>query len=228
MNVFSTSILASTLLATAASAAVTVQLSLVVDTASRTYNAFATVTDTANETLGLHGLQFDITGSNGVNVATSGVVLPAPTETTDFATFYQKGFKVFRSNGDLGQDITGYQELVNQLSPTGTGNNNILEGVGETAFTETNGAIIATNVAYPVRIAAGTYTGDVGLLTISGSTDLTTLLPANLPAATSGGAAFNTFSPSAVLGQAVSVPEPAGLAVVGLCGLIAARRRRSN
>ena len=218
-----------------AGAAVTVQRSRVVNPVTSSYQAFATVVDPSGETLGLHGLEFDITGAGGATVLASNISLPAPTETLDFTTFYQKGFKQFRSDGAAGQDIRAYQDNVNQLSPTGSGNNNLLELVGEAAFVETNGVLPPTAAAAPVLIATGSFAGITGTLTITGSPALTTLLPAELPAATANGAAFATFSPAAVTGQTVGVPEPASalaavLAAGMLCGLRRGRdaRRRSG
>jgi hypothetical protein len=123
---------------------------------------------------------------------------------------------------------------VNQLSPTGSGNNNLLENVGEAAIAETNGLLPPTALTSPVLIATGSYSGITGTLTITGSPELATLLPAVLPAATAQGAPFATFSPMAVTGQTVAVvPEPtSALATVvaagGLCVTRLRRRVRSR
>ena len=216
---------------TPARAAVVVELSLVVNPVTSSYQAFASVLDPSGETSGLHGLEFDITGAGGASVLSSNVSLPAPTESLDLATFYPKGFKQLRSDGTAGQDVRAFQDNVNQLSPTGSGNNNLLENVGEAAFAETNGLLPLTAVTSPVLIATGTFSGITGTLSISGSPSLTTLLPAQLPAATANGASFSTFSPAAVTGQTVAVPEPATAAAAaflaaGIWGSSRLRRGR--
>ncbi len=189
-----------------ASAAVTVQLSLNIDPITQTYQAYANLIDTSNETLGLHGLEFNISSTGGVSVLSSTLQMPAPTETLDGVTSYQKGFTFLRSNGTNGTEIRAFQQNVNQLSTTGSGLNNILEGFGESAFSENNGLNASTSIAKPALIASGSYSGSSGTLSISGSTGLTTLLPASLPAATVGGASFSTFSPTSVTGQTFSIP----------------------
>ncbi|QEF98561.1 hypothetical protein Mal15_26130 [Stieleria maiorica] len=209
-------------------AAVTVQLSLLVDRSSQTWEAFLQVDDPNQETLGLAGIQVDVVGSGGATITESSVRLPNPTETSDFMSFFQKGFTSFRSNGASGIGISGAQDIFNTESSTGSGRNSILEGVGEIAFSEPNGLLANWDVQAPVLIASGGYTGSVGTLTVNGSPATTTLLPASLPPT---GSLIQTFSPAQVSGQSVSVsavPEPSSAIFVLLAFSVGMMRRRKK
>lgn len=208
---------------------VIVRLDMDVDTTNQTWQSYLTIDDPNNETLGLAGIEFNVVGSEGLSVTKSVLRLPAPTETTDFGTFFQKGFKNFTNSGSNGKEMRGAQDIFNTASSAGTGQNSILEGVGKVAILEPNGSLPATSLASKVLIGSGTYAGTAGLLTVSGSPQLTTLLPAALP---SFGLPITTFSPQAVLPAAVrvsAVPEPTFLALGPwlLIAISSIRRRRA-
>lgn len=206
-----------------------VSLTLSADVENGTWEAFLAIDDPQNQTLGLAGIEFDVIGSGGLSVDSSVVQLPLATESQDFMTFFQKGFFNFRSDGTNGVDIRAAQDLFMTLSSTGSGNSSILEGVGKAAFSEDNGLIPSTEVGLPVRIASGTFIGTTGTLQLVGDSSSTTLLPAVLP---SFGNPISTFSPSAVIGDTLSitaVPEPASVALIGgiVAMLTVSRRRRT-
>jgi hypothetical protein len=186
--------------------AATISLYLGADQGTQTWRAYLSLDDPNRETLGLAGIEFSVVGSGGVTVTSSTNRLPIATESTDFITFFQKGFTNFRSDGTEGVGIRAAQDVFNTGSASGLNGNSILEGVGKMAFEEDNGALAGTEVSFPVLIATGGYTGLGGTISILGSPDSTTLLPANLPAI---GAPITTFSPSAVYGDSANiVPEP--------------------
>jgi hypothetical protein len=205
--------------------AATVHLSLVADPAAKTWEAYLSIDDPTEETLGLAGIEFDVTAGGGLVIDSSLNRLPLATETSDLVTFFQKGFTLLRSDGVAGSDIRAAQSIFNTQSSTGSGKNSILEGVGESPLVEANGLLPATNVAFPVLVATGTYSGELGILQISGTPSNTTLLPAVLPPV---GAPITTFSPPVVVGAVVLfVPEPSttALCLLGLPGMAYFRRK---
>jgi hypothetical protein len=189
------------------------------DQSTLTWRAYLSLEDPNSETLGLAGIEFSVVGTGGVTVTSSTNRLPIATETTDFVTFFQKGFLGFRSDGTKGTEIRAAQDVFNTGSTSGLNSNSIVEGVGKMAFEEGNGALVGTEVAFPVLIATGGYTGNGGTISIFGSPDSTTLLPSSLPAI---GAPITTFSPSAVYGDSVTiVPEPGSAALLTSGALLA-------
>ncbi len=162
------------------------QLRLNVDAVNKTWAVTARVDDPAELTLGLQSVQFDVTGADGIEVLDTTVLeFPLFLETGQTDPF-QKGFTLLRDAGSFGQDIQASQPLSNLLNPA-TGNNAILEGVGETAFTEPNPGYSDGQVALPALLASGTwdYTGvdQHGSLSVVSATTLHTLLPSSLPPA---------------------------------------------
>ena len=208
-----------------------VYLTVSADESRGTWEAFLQIEDAQNQTLGLAGIEFDVIGSDGLTVESSTVHLPVATESQDFQTFFQKGFFNFRSDGTSGRDIRAAQDLFNTVSSAGTGNNSILEGVGETAIVESNASLPGMSIGWPVRIASGTFSGGAGSLQVIGDTASTTLLPAMLPTA---GGSIATFSPSQVVGTTVTItaiPEPTSFAMLSgifVVGWISRRRTRTN
>jgi hypothetical protein len=169
-----------------ATIAAELQLRLNVDAVNKTWAVTAEVHDPGELSLGLQSVQFDVTGADGIEVLDTTVLeFPLLLETGQTDPF-QKGFTLLRDAGSFGQDIQASQPLSNLLNPV-TGNNAILEGVGETAFTETNPGYSDGNVAVPALLATGTwdYTGadSHGSLSVVTATTLHTLLPSSLPPA---------------------------------------------
>jgi len=209
---------------TAMAGTTSVNLDVVLDTAASTWEVFLTVDDAGNLSKGLSGISFDVTADGGdAVIGDSKVELPSPTETTDFAAFFTKGFKLFKDDGTQGAGIGAAQDSVsNGQSPAGTGADAILEGVGLSAFTETNGSLGATVVAFPVLAASGSYTGSSGNIVASGSPASTTLIPAGFVADQT----YSTFSPGAVNGDSEAIPEPATAALIAVSGIGLVLRRR--
>ena len=184
-------------------AQVELQLSLDVDPAAGTWEAYANLLDPTNATAGLGGISFDVIGSGDVAVTSAVLELVQPAESTDLMGFFIKGFKLFRDNGTLVDGnalaIAGAQDNINNgLSTAGTGNDAIIPGIGLGPVTENNGALPATEIAFPVLLGSGTYVnnGNGALSIISFGVDIT-LLPADFP---TDGTPFQTFSPSIVTG----------------------------
>jgi len=230
-------------------AAVTIDLSITADTGTKTWQVHATVTDPSNESLGLHGIGIDVWGSQtqygpwtgglSVNDGTDPlgeIVLPVGACPTYWWTI---GFGAITVPGDVvgtGIELMGVLQpsVHQQRTISSVIYNSILKGAGETSG---SAPVLGGDVswAHPVLVAEGTYTGDFGWLNVSlykdqaGKAVSVTVLPASLPAATTGGAPFATFSPMAGTNyrDSVFVPEPATLALVAVgIGAVVLRMRR--
>jgi len=231
-------------------AAVTIDLSITADTGTKTWQVHATVTDSSDESLGLHGIGIDVWGSQtqygpwtgGLSV-NDGVdplgvmVLPMGVCPTYFWTI---GFGANQVGGDVvgtGIELMGVMQpsVHQQRTISSVVYNSILKGVGETSG---SAPVLGGDVSWdhPVLVAEGTYTGDVGWLNVSlykdqaGKATSVSVLPATLPAPTTGGASFAAVYPMAGTNYRASVfvPEPATLALVALggLGLVFGRKRR--
>lgn len=210
---------------TAMAGSTSVDLDVVLDTGASTWQVFLTVGDSGGLSDGLSGINFDVTADGGdAAITSSSNDLPAPTETTDFASFFGKGFKLFKNDGVNGAGIGAAQDSVsNGDSGTGTGNDAILRGVGLTASSEANGSLGALDIAFPVLAASGGYSGSSGNIVVSGSAASTTLIPASFV----DGTTYATFSPSVVNGDSAAIPEPATAALIAVSGIGLMLRRRA-
>ncbi len=208
-------------------------------------------------TSGLAGIQFNVNATGGVTLKTTLLRLPIGSD----ASLGGTGFSANRTAGTITPvlvpgnaviGIRGNQAVQNTENGAGTvqsifpffGNQAVTvagqqvpsgdQGFNNGGSGPDNNDISYASFSLPGLIASGTWTqtGTGGALTASGTTVLTTLLPASLPAATAGGANVQTFSPDAVVPGSVTiaaVPEPVagGILLIGsLLGL--SRRRRST
>jgi len=192
---------------------------------------------------GLAGINFNVTTTGGVKIATGTFSLPSGFD-TDSGT--SNGFTVFKSNGTLsGGQLTGLagaQASNYQVNPAGdvfniyTGVGNMAEtiptsddGSGDGGVGDAPGVITTKTITLPVLIAQGTYTvTGSGSITASTTTDLMTVLPSPMPSA---GSNVATNSPDAVTpGSAfINVPEPGTLGILALGSIMAlARHRRTK
>jgi hypothetical protein len=219
-------------------ASVYINLSLAVDTDAKTWAVYATLDDAANETLGLHGIAVDVWGSpseygpwTGVlDVNSYSLLLPAGYHSAVGVIGF--GANEGGAPADTGYVLIGYMQPSTHKEKVSGGKtyNNILKGVGESA----GSAVGGVEWDYPVLVADGTYTGDVGWLNVSvrtGAAPSVSVLPATLPAPTAEGVQFTAFSPEPGVNYRASfyiIPEPATLALLGLggLGLILGRKRR--
>ncbi|HZL34632.1 MAG TPA: PEP-CTERM sorting domain-containing protein [Tepidisphaeraceae bacterium] len=198
------------------------------------WNAYINVQDPA--TLGLAGIQFDITG-NGIllnNVTGANNKLPTGIFTDTNGNPVSSGFVLLRSATLVGNDVsfTGGQSLTYDNEDSATpAHDNLVKGFGMPGTTTANAGDQVKTFGDPALLATGTYTGN-GTITISGDFASTSLLPASLPA-DSAPIVTHSPDPSSVNGQTTlatsSTPEPASTTLAGLAaiGLLSSRRRRT-
>ena len=187
-------------------AQVTVELTLDVDPATATWEAYVNILDPNNATLGLSGIIINVLGDGGVSVISSLNELSRPVETDDFVNFFGKGFGLFRSDGTLSagdvNDIGAAQDRVSNIIYT-SGRDKILTHFGLAPMIEDNGILPSTSFTIPALIASGTYDMTAaGSLSIDGSPPMTTLIP---PSYTNG-QNYATFNPNQVTGMTIDLP----------------------
>jgi len=120
--------------------AAVVTLDIQANTATNTWDLYATV---SNDTRGLASFNVDVIGSGGATVTSSTLKAPRPLNAaqTDFA-----GFNLFRNNGITGVDIRASQDSVS----------------GDASL-----IMLDQGIATPIYLASGTFSGTTGLLTAS-------------------------------------------------------------
>jgi len=218
------------LAAGACQASVIANLSLSVDQVGQKWYAYLTLSDPANQTLGLHGVYIDVWGSQTkagpwsgpLSISTHTIKLPKGM--TDPDDEMAVGFTSNTANGTkvgTGYTFVGAMQS-NEYVADSHGYTSIIMGVGEVAGSHQIGTTRYINYTNPVLVAQGAYTGTVGWINVSAATTSMTLLPASLSLPT----VFSSFSPGGVNGASVYAPEPATLALMGLGGLILSRKRK--
>lgn len=214
--------------------AAVVNLSLLVNPANHTWQAFADVQDSTSA--GLSGIQFDVTATGGITLgttqgasATSFNDLPVGNLVTGARSSTPAGFFNFTNAQDIvpGLDLQfrGGQTGQYQFNAS-SGHGNIVLGFGKPGQSGNLAGDTALFIpwSYPAIIADGTYTGNSGSIGISGSVAGTSLLPDS--ATTTSGNLFAAHLADTVNGQTVAVPEPTGAMLLAL-GAIAIVRRRA-
>ena len=218
-----------------------VNLTLVVNTSNNTWTAFASLTDP--NSAGLAGMQFDVTATGGVTLATTGTGIHTnDLPSGQFSDGTGVGFNLLKGGTFTSTDdqFRGGQGSQSTVSPDGTGNTSVILGFGQTAGNYTGeaaaglgGNVIPGTWAAVAKIANGVYSGTGGSISISGSSDLITLLPS--AATVNSGNPFSdttaTTNGDTVTGQTVTVgavPEPSSLlGGAVLAGLIVLRKRKT-
>ncbi len=220
--------------ASPAMGASSVSLSLLVDPAAHTWQAFAGVNDAASA--GLAGIAFDVTSTGNITLSTVTQGNNNDLPTGIFSDFTQVGFALLHQASNVTSTdvrIQGGQNSTASLSPDGTGESSVMQGFGKSAGnynaeTPFGGHVKPSSWAAVAQIGHGTFTGDTGSITIAGDAAATSLLPASVP---TNGTTFQTHSPDTVTGQVVpvsAVPEPSSLLGVAVLGGVACFRRRRS
>lgn len=189
---------AATGLAGVANAAL-VALDIQVDPAAKTFDVFADLSDNDNRGLASYGI--DVTAQGGFVSITSSLN-QSPREFDAVLNDF-KGFTLFRQNGTNGLDIRASQDTIG----------------GNAAK-----LILDAGRLSPVRLASGTFTGNVGTLTASlRAGQFFNVFPSNYAIGDS------TEPATLVTPDSAPVPEPASVGAAGLLVLgLAARRRRGR
>lgn len=214
-------------------AAAVVNLSVLVNPANHTWQAFADVEDPASA--GLAGIQFDVTATAGITLgttqgagATSFNDLPVGVLATGPRNTVSAGFYVLSAAADISAtDLQFRGSQSGQYVPGQTaGHGNIVPGFGKPGQSGNLAGDSTTFVpwSFPAIIADGTYTGNSGSISIAGLAAATYLLPDQ--ATTTSGNLFATHYADTVNGGVTAVPEPAGVAVLTLAGVAFLRKRR--
>ena len=212
-----------------------------------TWTVFATIT---GNTLGLGGVEFNITGDGNVVYYAdlthkTAISLPSTAENDDNSDQIPTGFELKKSTGSGGLNIAAYQDNTSYQLIEGADaaedQTSILTGVGITAgSTEDDNGGSTNSWSFPVKVATGFYMGNSGDLIVSGSAVNFDALPASIPTLSlsneqgtftmlqvdtvNNGPEGGTGSASIAIG---AVPEPASLGVLALGGLaLLARKRR--
>jgi hypothetical protein len=216
-------------------AAAVVNLSVLINPGTQTWQAFADVEDPASA--GLAGIQFDVTASSGITLGTTQGVsatsfndLPVGTLATGPRSSVPAGFYVLSSAADISSTDLQFRGSQNgQYVPGQTsGHGNIVLGFGKPGQ---SGNIVGDSPtiipwSFPAIIADGTYSGSSGSISIAGLAAATLLLP-DQPTTTSG-QLFATHFADTVNGGTAAVPEPGSLGMLALAGFACVRRRCSR
>lgn len=214
-----------------------------------TYKIFETVTDPSltggGKTLGIYDTDVVVSSTAGITLATGSNKMPKVSNgltLDDGATQVDTGF-ILLGHSTSGTDGAGHktfdigasQDLTLQFNST-NGHTDIITGFGLPGQTSGPAGDGPVTFGDPALVAQGTYTGSGGNIVVSdlpgGNPTNTLLLPAALPSTsdpnTNGQSPIGPIPADLVLGgfAVVPTPEPATLALFGLAGIGALRRRR--
>jgi len=216
--------------APAARAASTVNLSVMVDPASHTWQAFADVEDLNSS--GLSAIQFDVTSVGGITLGTTQGASPLslsnlPQGALFSPTFTSAGFYLLSAASDISTtDLQFRGGQASQYVPGTSGHGNIVVGFGKPGASGSfaGDITLGTPWSFPAIVAHGTYSGNSGSISISADPAFTALLP--VAATVTSQQPFASHVPDIINGGTAAVPEPTAVAIVALGGIAALRRRR--
>jgi hypothetical protein len=213
-------LLGAVFLAAQAQAAV-VNLSLTVNEGAKTWEAFAQVSGGSE---GIADFSIDVVGGGGITVTGSTNTSPVATN-FDGLNLLQYGFNQFRSNGTLGDSINAAQQYIYAGANDPAKDQLVLQGVGITPGNQV-GNIQSASWTAPVKLAQGTYSGEVGMLTVQVHTGAFINL-LNTVASWHGPGNVSPAEQVIPMTVPIPVPEPTmvGLLALGLTGMLARRRK---